>query len=176
MKALCKWVHLMIQLNMIKKNKATHIHMLPLSLPVGPFLMHKPAHTYTHSEVPRAFHIIQFHASSCGDLCSCVVILTRPTAHTESHNLLQTKCPQYESRTQTTPTEKHPQAFWAANPLWRNTQIQTNRDECKVIMCKFTHLLYSCIYEFIICFIFYSFSYTMSLVLNGYGCRLSASK
>lgn len=73
--------------------------------------------SHTHSEIPRALHIIQFHASSCGELCSCVVILTRPTAHTEFYNLLQTKCPQYQSRTRATPPEKYPPAFWAASPL-----------------------------------------------------------
>lgn len=54
MKALCKWVHLMIRLNMIKKNEATHIHML--------------THTHTHSVLFRDFHIAYFSVNSCGDL------------------------------------------------------------------------------------------------------------
>ncbi len=48
MKALCKWVHLMIQLNMIKKNKATHIHMLSLVFSVGLSFPHTHACTHTH--------------------------------------------------------------------------------------------------------------------------------
>lgn len=105
--------------------------MLSLSFSVGMSLTETP----THTVLPRALHITQFHGSLCGNLYWYVVILTKPTTHAESHNLLQTKCPQSKSRTHTTPTEKHPPALSAANPLWRNTQTPTSWDDC-VMKCK----------------------------------------
>lgn len=64
MKALDKWVHLMIQLNMIKKNKATHALFLLVCLSQ----MQSHTHIYTHAVLPRALHITQFHGSLCGNL------------------------------------------------------------------------------------------------------------
>lgn len=110
-KALCKWVHLMIQLNMIKKNKAIYACSVSLSLVVS------ASHTHTHTLCYPGPFTLPTHASLCGSLRRCVVILTRPTTHADSLNLLQSKCPQSESRTLTTPTEKHPAALRAANPL-----------------------------------------------------------
>lgn len=78
----------MIQLNMIKKTKSTHI----LALFWLPCLQHMDTITLYY---PGALHITQFH----GTLHWYAVILAKQTAHAESHNLLPTKCPQSGSDT-----------------------------------------------------------------------------
>lgn len=77
MKALCKWVHLMIQLNMIKKNKATHVHALspPLSLyfPLVTHTLHYPGPFPLPTSMPV-----------CAAICADVWLSSRGRQHTQS--------------------------------------------------------------------------------------------
>lgn len=86
MKALCKWVHLMIQLNMIKKTKASHIHMLPL-FPCWSF-SHTQTRTYTHTHTNTVKYLRPFVLSSSmpvrAAICAHVWLSSQGQQHTQS--------------------------------------------------------------------------------------------
>lgn len=114
----------------------------------SPFSVATPlAHGHVHAVLPRALHITQFRGSSRGNLHWYVVILAKPTAHAESHNLLQTKCPQSGSSPHATPTAQHPPAdtLRRANPLWRNA---ANTMQLGVIVSWSGEQIHAHIYDF----------------------------
>lgn len=82
MKALDKWVHLMIQLNMIKKNKATQA--LPLYFCW--YVSHRCtlSHTHTHALYYPGPFTLPSSMAVCAAICTDMWLSSQSQQHTQS--------------------------------------------------------------------------------------------